>query len=382
MKVRVQIMLQYFYNNEAEQYLFFRIPQMLFTEKKFQKISCEAKVLYGLLLDRAGLSRKNEWFDNEGRLYIYYKQEEVCEQLNIGKDKVVKIFSELETVGLIYRKKQGLGKPVRIYVLNFVKIASETDDKDEHTEQSNIPTNRKQEFGKTEVKTSEKPKSELLKNRSLDFGKTASNHTESNHTESNHTEYQSYPSSIGQQLEQKSESEQNDKIDEIDGWNERNKYLLYVKGHIDYENILKNVDINKTVLDLIVDIIADTYNPRIRYMAVNGQSYSRTTVQEKFEQLNSMHIEYVWKCLQETIKTQKIKDLRKYLRTCLFNAPDTIDFYYNNQRQYDSNSTLNNRIISKNQQKTEKHQPKTKESKPSYDISILTDPAYMHIFLE
>ena len=62
-------MFEYFYGNEIEQYLFYRVPQLLFTDEKFVKISCEAKLLYGFLLDRCGLSKKKKWYDDNGRIY-------------------------------------------------------------------------------------------------------------------------------------------------------------------------------------------------------------------------------------------------------------------------------------------------------------------------
>ncbi len=100
-------MFDFFYGNEAEQYQFYRVPQALFTNEKFSKISCESKLLYGFLLDRCGLSRKSKWYDEDGKLYVFFKQEEAIEKLNIGKNKAVKIFDELEQTGLIIRKKQG-----------------------------------------------------------------------------------------------------------------------------------------------------------------------------------------------------------------------------------------------------------------------------------
>lgn len=54
-----RIKLSYFYGREADQYSFYRIPKLLFTEEYFKKISVEAKVLYGLMLDRMSLSMKN-----------------------------------------------------------------------------------------------------------------------------------------------------------------------------------------------------------------------------------------------------------------------------------------------------------------------------------
>ena len=53
--------LDYFYGNEAEQYSFYRIPKTLFTDRRFKGVSMEAKVLYGLMLDRMSMSMKNGW---------------------------------------------------------------------------------------------------------------------------------------------------------------------------------------------------------------------------------------------------------------------------------------------------------------------------------
>ena len=113
---------EYFYGNETEQFSFYRIPKMLFKEKMFKDVSAEAKVLYGLMLDRTGLSAKNGWLDEENRVYIVYTIAEIMEDLNCADQKAGKLLSELDTVkgiGLIERKRQGLGKPNIIYVKNF-----------------------------------------------------------------------------------------------------------------------------------------------------------------------------------------------------------------------------------------------------------------------
>ena len=62
--------LDYYYGGQAEQFSFYRIPKVLFTDSRFKDISAEAKILYGLLLDRMSLSAKNGWLDQEGRVYI------------------------------------------------------------------------------------------------------------------------------------------------------------------------------------------------------------------------------------------------------------------------------------------------------------------------
>ena len=111
----------YYYGAESSQFTFYRIPKVLFTDKSFSNLPCEAKVLYGLFIDRMGLSMKNGWVDEDDRVYIYFRQDEAKEFLGCGLKKCVSIFSELENIGLIERKRQGLGRPDYIYVKNFIK---------------------------------------------------------------------------------------------------------------------------------------------------------------------------------------------------------------------------------------------------------------------
>lgn len=114
--------LDYYYGTEADQYSFYRIPKTLLTDPRYKSVSIEAKVLYGLLLDRMGLSVKNGWMDSEKRVYIYFTQEDAMNLMSCGKDKATKLFRELDKdgIGLIERKKQGQGRPTRIYVKNFI----------------------------------------------------------------------------------------------------------------------------------------------------------------------------------------------------------------------------------------------------------------------
>ena len=129
--------LEYYYENESEQYLFYRVPQMLFTDKRFSKISSDAKLLYSLFLNRMSLSRKNGMVDEEKRVYIYFSIEEVMEVFGIASQKATKIIAELDEVrgcGLIHRKKSGQGKPARIYVMKYTSV--NYDDEPEDIEES------------------------------------------------------------------------------------------------------------------------------------------------------------------------------------------------------------------------------------------------------
>ena len=160
-----QAIFAYHLGMDAEQYAFFRIPKLLITEPYFRRLSTDAKLLYGLMLDRMSLSMRNGWMDDDGHVYIYFTLEEACEQLCCKTDKAVKLFAQLDSakgVGLIRRVKQGLGRPAKIYVLRFMGI--------ERTNQARIHRNRS--FRAAEIQTSEKPKSRVLKNRSLNLGKS------------------------------------------------------------------------------------------------------------------------------------------------------------------------------------------------------------------
>ncbi len=118
-----KIQFDYFRGMEAEQYSFYRVPKVLFTAECFKSLSCKAKVLYGLMLDRMSLSIKNRWFDDEDRVYIIFTVDEIAELMNCGTQKAVKLIKELDTsngIGLIEKKRLGLGKPNVIYVKNFM----------------------------------------------------------------------------------------------------------------------------------------------------------------------------------------------------------------------------------------------------------------------
>lgn len=82
-----KIQFDYFTGMEAEQYSFYRVPKVLFTESCFKTLSCEAKVLYGLMLDRMSLSIKNRWLDSEDRVYIIFTVEEIAELMFIEVER-------------------------------------------------------------------------------------------------------------------------------------------------------------------------------------------------------------------------------------------------------------------------------------------------------
>jgi len=110
----------YFYGNSAELYSFYRIPKQLLTDEAYAGLSVESKLLYGMMIDKMGLSMKNKWIDEDDRVYVVYPISEIQEELNVSKKKAMEYLNELERFGLVTKKVRGLGLPSLLYPMNFV----------------------------------------------------------------------------------------------------------------------------------------------------------------------------------------------------------------------------------------------------------------------
>lgn len=110
----------YYYGTQADQFTFVRIPKVMLTDKVFADLSLAAKMLYGVLLDRMGLSMKNGWVDEENKVYIIYQIAEIQEDLCFSKKKAIEYLAELEKFGLVEKKRRGLGLPSILYVKSFL----------------------------------------------------------------------------------------------------------------------------------------------------------------------------------------------------------------------------------------------------------------------
>ena len=99
---------------------FYRLPKALFEDEQYAALSTDAKVLFALLQDRYALSIKNRWFDRLGDAYEIFTVREAEELLHFGHEKVCRLFKELCDVGLIDRKRRGLGQPSVIYLKKYL----------------------------------------------------------------------------------------------------------------------------------------------------------------------------------------------------------------------------------------------------------------------
>ena len=246
------IKFDYFRGMEAEQYTFYRIPKVLFTAECFRSLSCEAKVLYGLLLDRMGLSIKNRWFDEEDRVYIIFTVEELAELLNCGTQKVVRLLKELDVksgIGLIEKKRLGLGKPNVIYVKNFMiqeLTRAEKQDLEAETLENTLngenhnSRNVKitiQESAKSQFKNDENHHSRIVKSDIPEYPKSQSNNTE--YSDIEHNENQSIDLSEGDVMERKKH------------------YRNMVQEQIYYKSLIQNPRYQKNEVDELVELTVE-----------------------------------------------------------------------------------------------------------------------------
>lgn len=324
-----EIQFDYFHGMEAEQYTFYRIPKILFTAECFKTISCEAKVLYGLLLDRMSLSIKNRWFDEEDRVYIIFTVEEIAELMNCGTQKAVRLLKELDSekgIGLVEKRRLGLGKPNVIYVKNFMVKQPEKEEKEPEkpvntqnceNHNSRVVKTTIQECPKSQFKNDENHNSGIVKITTPECPKSQSNNTDINKTDISETEInQSYPITSNNFLKKK------------DVMEEMRAYREVIHENIDYQYHAKE-DVDELV-ELMIEVMMMPEDSMIR---IAGVEKPVALVKSRFMKLNYSHIEYVLFCLNRN--TTKVGNIKAYVLTALYNAPATINSYYQAEVNHD-----------------------------------------------
>ena len=324
----------YYYGMQAEAYSFYRIPKVLFSDPFFKKVSCEAKVLYGLMLDRMSLSVKNKWFDDQGRVYINFTIEDACELLGCCRQTAVKLMAELDTqkgIGLIEKKRLGLGKANIIYVKNFLlrEEGSECPEKHLNTQKSKnhtsgSPENRIQEVQKSDFRKSKNLTSRSSKPITQEVYKTDGNNTDKSNTDSNETkENETIISDLSIRDRRKRS-----------GVKESVNYYAYqglIKENIDYDTLCRTHPVEN--VEGIVSLMTDTVCSSRHEIRIGGDNKPAAVVKSRLLGLDYSHIEYVMECMNKN--TTKIHDIKQYLLTALYNAPATIGHYYSAEANYD-----------------------------------------------
>ena len=280
----------YFYGQAGELFSFFRIPKALFQEQRFQNLSTDAKTLYGILLDRMSLSVKNEWFDKKGRVFIIFTIEDVKRTLRCADNKATKLLRELEKFGLIERKRRGLGKPSLVYVKNFSAESSKSifQNRDFHD-------------------------SGGFKSASQDPSKSRCNKTKENDTEMSETDpfY----------------SEESDEM------SKRTQLEEFFSQSLEVDLLLRLCPDDEDTIYQIVDLLVDTCSTKRKMLRIAGDDKPTEVVRSRLKKLNADHIRFVLDSLAEN--TAPVRNMKQYLLAMLYNAPTTMNLYYQNKTNHD-----------------------------------------------
>lgn len=248
---------------------FYRIPKYLFSDEYKNILSTDAKLLYALLLDRTSLSAQNGWLAEDGRVFIYFSNKEASDILGWNKNKITRLFAELEKTGLIQRKGVGRGRASVIFV------------NDKSTNSG--------------VRSPQKVDSRIHKKRSLKSTKISVNNTEYNNNYFNNTYLPSR-----------------------EEWEEK------VREQIEYDVVICMRE--KSSVDSLVAVIAETLCGYSETYRINNADVPYADVRERLLSLDDTHIVYAVDVIDEV--SGNVRNIRSYMLAVLYNAPVCMDGYY------------------------------------------------------
>jgi len=351
-------MFDYFHTNENEQYLFLQLPLMLLRDEKFKELSDGAKILYSLFLNRTSLSRKNNWADENGHVYIIYTIEEITEDLNCWEKKAVKAVRELKEVGLIKTVRRGMCKPNLIYVMNFAtELKYQPKDGQRHTKESKEPTNpvntlngQNDNSGTGERKNQELSKAQCI-NKDLDKHIESKSESES---KSDTTASDSLPEKEKADMTLTSDGNMGAKEDffgkekrlpmgcpqckasdpprnpyPVLNYEEKyNASKAIIQENIQYRQLLIDHPYRGEEIDELVNCMLDVICTEGDTVRINGEDKNRAMVKSQYFKVNSEDIEHVMDKYKE--QRHRIKRPNAYLKTMLFTVKQEHSHFYTN----------------------------------------------------
>lgn len=348
---------------------YFRVPRILFTQK-YVGLRADAKLLYGMLLDRLCLSKKNSWTDAKGRTFVYFTIEETMSVFACQPGKADAMFKELVKFGLVERKRQP-NKPARIYVREFILVShpdgeeqdvppAEGDFPDSvpsdafkrnyenrNTEKRDaIPANTALQCGVTENETPEPSslpnvvrfpqgfqqsvppaqgsESGIAKSggRNCDFQPPDLRKSQSSYTEFNYPEFRdTYPPPL---------------VPADEGGTDGPDIRQTVFQNIEYGILREKYADDLARMESVVSVLIEAVRSKRPTLRVNGENQPAAEVKARLLSLNDAHIDYAMDVLDDP--NTRIGSIRPFLLTLLYNAPAQMDVWYDNKVRRDADS--------------------------------------------
>ena len=313
----------YYYGDSVEQFKFIQIPQALIKGKEFEDLPAISKLLYGLLRDRCTLSRKNGWVDNENRVYIIYQIADIQEDMGLSEKMAIKYLNDLESFGLVEKKRQGLGRPNLLYVKNF--YLSEEPAEDDSDNEESCGNSR------ASIKVSYRP-SQKGSSRASYSG--CSDVSTRKATDLPKMKVQELPDNVGLNNTNTINPYKDQTIDSNTSSNPicaadliraESFYFVHVKNQIDYDELCEEYKYNKDLIDNIVELMVSVLTSNNEFMLVAKEKRPTALVKSRFLGLKFKHISYVIDMLMKT--GSEISSIRQYLLAMLFNAQSTYNAF-------------------------------------------------------
>jgi len=288
---------------------------MLIKDERFKPLSSDSKILYSLLLNRTSLSKKNDWRDEQGRIYIIYTIDEIMDDLTCCKKKAIKSMKELNEIGLVKITRQGLNRPNLIYVMNFA------------TELKYQPKDKKDPKNADEIRKCKKDTSGSIQNALPEVDNIHPSNIDNNNIDFIKIDTKSMSSHAN------GKSEKND--DDNDSISNHEKTKEQIQENIEYDNyVLNNRKDDVELVNELVNCMLDVICTKGKTVRINGEEKSRPYVISQYMSLTSMDIDHIVSRYKE--QRHKIQHLHSYLKTMLYTARQEVNHFYTNQVKSDN----------------------------------------------
>lgn len=297
----------YFYGEETLQFTFYRIPKQLIRLPEFKHLSNDAKLLYGLFLDRSCLSATNHWISDDNRVYIIYTLENIMDDMCIGRAKAVKLLKELSEAGLVEKKRQGLGLPSLLFLKSCFKPLKFSNDT------SGSMENELLEVSKRNFKEFSEGTSGSMQEKLLEVSNSNSNNTNPNNLNDNNT-YLSYQKTLP--------------MEKIDA------YVKLIAENISYSADRFHDEEDQQTFTTLYHVMCDVVLSDKETIRVNATDFPSQIVKSVFFKLTFEHIQYVMESLKRT--TTRVRNMRNYLISSLYNSYLTLEQYYQQEFRHDN----------------------------------------------
>lgn len=328
----------YYYGEDVLSKSFLILPKELVFTESLAKMSAKSKILYCVLRERLILSARNNWKDENGRIYLIYSIEKMAQDLFYSRATIMRMMDELENLGLIERRKQGLGKPNLVYLCNSETIAELLSGADIEIE----------EWGQRDIEHQltcqicNPEESRIEQQEQIESEDRATDQQYQNWQSQNQNDqmtcqicnFQKYQDCNSNNTEYKN----NNRYKHLsimytvnhsrvqDRWMDRDCVEVFFRKKWEYDVLLQD-GADADLLAVLLAVAVDTCSRRSTTIHRFGRrEYTTAELRAQFSKLTMSHIQYVLYSLGQI--TTRIHNIRAYLLTSLYNAPDTMTFYY------------------------------------------------------